>query len=42
MIVRVVPVLPFIGEPAIRPNLCGPKDLLTGAQDNSQRLVVEY
>jgi len=41
MIVRVVAVLPFIGEPAIRPNLRGPQNLLTSAQDDSQGLIVE-
>ena len=41
MIVRVVAVLSFIGEPAIRPNLRGPQNLLTGPQDDPEGLVVE-
>ena len=41
MIVRVIAVLPFVGEPAIRPNLRGAENLRTSPQDNPQGLVIE-
>lgn len=39
---RVVAILPLIGEPAIRPNLGWPQNLPAGPQDNAHRLVVEH
>ena len=41
MIVRVVAVLAFVGEPAVRPNLGRPQNLLTRPQDDAEGLVVE-
>ena len=38
---RVVAIFSFIQEPAVRPDLGGPQDLLAGPQDNPHRLVVE-
>ena len=38
----VIPVLPFIQEPAIRPNLGGPQHLLAGSQNDAHRFVVDH
>ena len=42
MSMRVIAVFTLVGEPAIRPNLGGFKNLLTGPQDNAHRFIVEY
>ncbi len=39
---RMVAILAFIQEPAIRPNLGRPEHLLTRPQDDAHRFVIEH
>ena len=39
---RMIAVLSLIEEPAVRPNLGGSQDLLSGPQDDAHRLIGEY
>ena len=42
MSMRVIAVLTLVGEPAIRPDLGGLQNLLTGPEDNPHRFIVEH
>jgi hypothetical protein len=42
MSVGVIAVFALVGKPAIRPNLGGLQNLLTGPEDNPHRFIVEH